>query len=72
MTWPRSVMPMPPGSLRTAQAHAQQKQLTTQDLQHTKVLSDAQRNQARLRDQLAIADVQLVVSFPHGFNQWLK
>ena len=62
-----------------AQARAEQdkrlateRQLATLDQQHSKELSDAQRNQARLRDQLAIADVQLVVSFPHGFNQWLK
>ncbi len=32
-----------------------------QDQQHTKELSDAQRNQARLRDQLATADVRLSV-----------
>jgi hypothetical protein len=35
--------------------------LTTSDQQHTKELSDAQRNQARLRDQLATADVRLSV-----------
>jgi hypothetical protein len=53
-----------------AAAHARQEQdkrlateqkLATQDLQHTKELSDAQRNQARLRDQLATADVRLSV-----------
>lgn len=35
--------------------------LSTFDRQHTKELSDAQRNQARLRDQLATADVRLSV-----------
>ncbi len=35
--------------------------LATSDQQHTKELSDAQRNQARLRDQLATADVRLSV-----------
>ena len=52
----------------TAQARAEQgkrlgleQQLAGQDQQHTKELSDAQRNQARLRDQLATADVRLSV-----------
>ena len=51
-----------------AQARAEQdkrlateQQLALQDQQHTKDLSDAQRNQARLRDQLATADVRLSV-----------
>ncbi|SFS27611.1 lysis system i-spanin subunit Rz [Pseudomonas sp. NFACC42-2] len=53
-----------------ASAHAraeQDKRLTLeqklagQDQQHIKELSDAQRNQARLRDQLATADVRLSV-----------
>jgi hypothetical protein len=51
-----------------AQARAEQdKRLATEqklavhDQQHTKELSDAQRNQARLRDQLATADVRLSV-----------
>ncbi len=51
-----------------AQARAEQdkrlateQQLATQDQQYTKELSDAQRNQARLRDQLATADVRLSV-----------
>ncbi len=35
--------------------------LATSDQKHTKELSDAQRNQARLRDQLATADVRLSV-----------
>jgi hypothetical protein len=35
--------------------------LAGQDQQHTKELSDAQHNQARLRDQLATADVRLSV-----------
>ncbi|AZF22267.1 lysis system i-spanin subunit Rz [Pseudomonas sp. R3-52-08] len=38
-----------------------EQQLAIQDQQHTKELSDAQRNQARLRDQLATADVRLSV-----------
>lgn len=38
-----------------------EQQLALQDQQHTKELSDAQRNQARLRDQLATADVRLSV-----------
>ncbi len=40
---------------------ATEHQLATQDQQHTKELSDAQHNQARLRDQLATADVRLSV-----------
>lgn len=40
---------------------ALEQQLAGQDQQHTKELSDAQRNQARLRDQLATADVRLSV-----------
>jgi hypothetical protein len=51
-----------------AQARAEQdkrlateQQLATQDQQHIKELSDAQRNQARLRDQLTTADVRLSV-----------
>ncbi|WP_252959400.1 lysis system i-spanin subunit Rz [Pseudomonas simiae] len=51
-----------------AQARAEQdkrlateQQLATQDQQHIKELSDAQRNQARLRDRLATADVRLSV-----------
>lgn len=40
---------------------ALERQLSGQDQQHTKELSDAQRNQARLRDQLATADVRLSV-----------
>ena len=38
-----------------------EQRLTESDQQHTKELSDAQRNQARLRDQLATADVRLSV-----------
>ncbi|MFL1387466.1 lysis system i-spanin subunit Rz [Pseudomonas tritici] len=38
-----------------------EQKLAAQDQQHTKELSDAQRNQARLRDQLATADVRLSV-----------
>ena len=52
----------------SAQARAEQdkrltleQKLAGQDQQHTKELSDAQRNQARLRDQLATADVRLSV-----------
>ena len=52
----------------SAQAQAEQgkrlaleQQLAGQDQQHSKELSDAQRNQARLRDQLATADVRLSV-----------
>jgi len=40
---------------------ALEQQLYSQDQQHSKELSDAQRNQARLRDQLATADVRLSV-----------
>ena len=40
---------------------ATEQQLATLDQQHTKELSDAQRNQARLRDRLATADVRLSV-----------
>lgn len=52
----------------SAQAQAEQgkrlaleQQLAGQDQQHSKELSDVQRNQARLRDQLATADVRLSV-----------
>ena len=52
----------------SAQAQAEQdkrlaleQQLAGQDQQHSKELSDAQRNQARLRDRLATADVRLSV-----------
>ncbi|NWA81576.1 lysis system i-spanin subunit Rz [Pseudomonas sp. D2002] len=38
-----------------------EQQLATLDQQHTKELSDAQRNQALLRDRLATADVRLSV-----------
>ncbi|NJJ56725.1 lysis system i-spanin subunit Rz [Pseudomonas sp. B14(2022)] len=38
-----------------------EQKLSGQDQQHTKELFDAQRNQARLRDQLATADVRLSV-----------
>jgi hypothetical protein len=51
-----------------AQARAEQdkhlaleQQLAGQDQQHTKELSDAQRNQAVLRDRLATSDVRLSV-----------
>ena len=40
---------------------ALEQQLAGKDQQHTKELSDAQRNQDRLRDQLATADVRLSV-----------
>ncbi|WP_426134903.1 lysis system i-spanin subunit Rz [Pseudomonas sp. PWP3-1b2] len=40
---------------------ATEQQLASLDQQHTKELTDAQRNQARLRDQLATADVRLSV-----------
>ena len=56
------------GNAATAQARAEQdkrlateQQLSASDQQYTKELSDAQRNQARLRDQLATADVRLSV-----------
>nr|DAD69892.1 MAG TPA: Rz lysis protein [Siphoviridae sp. ctGO42] len=51
-----------------AQARAEQdkrlaleQQLAGQDQQHTRELSDAQRNQAALRDRLATSDVRLSV-----------
>ncbi|WP_338577109.1 lysis system i-spanin subunit Rz [Pseudomonas canadensis] len=40
---------------------ALEQQLSGQDQQHIKELADAQRNQARMRDQLATADVRLSV-----------
>ncbi|MBC2381314.1 lysis protein [Pseudomonas sp. WS 5106] len=40
---------------------ATEQQLAASDQQHTKELSDAQRNQALLRDRLATADVRLSV-----------
>jgi len=40
---------------------ALEKTLATSDQQHTRELSDAQRNQALLRDRLATADVRLSV-----------
>ncbi|MBJ2218480.1 lysis system i-spanin subunit Rz [Pseudomonas sp. MF7453] len=40
---------------------AAEQQLALQDQQHRKELFDAQRNQARLRDQLATSDVRLSV-----------
>ena len=40
---------------------AAEQRASAADQQHTKELSDAQRNQARLRDQLATADVRLSV-----------
>lgn len=40
---------------------ALEQQLNTSDQQHTQELSDAQRNQAALRDRLATADVRLSV-----------
>lgn len=40
---------------------ALEQQLAGQDQQHTRELSDAQRNQARLRDQLATSDVRMSV-----------
>lgn len=43
-----------------------EEKLALQDQQHTKELSDAQRNQARLRDQLATADVRLSVLLAEG------
>ena len=56
------------GNAAAAQARAEQdkrlgleQKLAGQDQQHTKELNDAQRNQARLRDQLATADVRLSV-----------
>ncbi|KRP60300.1 lysis system i-spanin subunit Rz [Pseudomonas trivialis] len=38
-----------------------EKQIATQDQQHIKELSDAQRNQAALRDRLATSDLRLSV-----------
>ncbi|MGN7500175.1 lysis system i-spanin subunit Rz [Pseudomonas lactis] len=56
------------GNAATAQARAEQdkrlaneQQLAASDQQHTRELSDAQRNQALLRDRLATADVRLSV-----------
>ena len=56
------------GNAATAQARAEQdkrlaieQQLAAADQQHSKELSDAQRNQAQLRDRLATADVRLSV-----------
>ncbi|MDR6580035.1 lysis system i-spanin subunit Rz [Pseudomonas extremaustralis] len=56
------------GNAAAAQARTEQdkrlvteQKLATQDQQHTKELSDAQRNQALLRDRLATADVRLSV-----------
>jgi hypothetical protein len=40
---------------------ATEHQLATQDQQHTKELSDAQRNQTRVRDQLATSELRLSV-----------
>jgi len=40
---------------------ATEQQLARQDQQHTKELSDAQRNQAVIRDRLATADLRLSV-----------
>ncbi len=40
---------------------ATEQQLAVQDQQHIKELSDAQRDQARMRDRLATADVRLSV-----------
>ncbi|MGH8447858.1 lysis system i-spanin subunit Rz [Pseudomonas sp.] len=40
---------------------ALEQQLASQDKQHTRELSDAQRNQALLRDRLATSDVRLSV-----------
>jgi len=56
------------GNAAAAQARTEQdkrlateQQLAASDQQHTKELSDAQRNQALLRDRLATADVRLSV-----------
>jgi hypothetical protein len=56
------------GNAAAAQARAEQdkrlateQQLAAADQQHSKELSDAQRNQALLRDRLATADVRLSV-----------
>ena len=43
-----------------------EQQLAGQDQQHTRELSDAQRNQAVLRDRLATADVRLSVLLDAG------
>ena len=43
------------------QRRALEQQLNVNDHQHTQELSDAQRNQAALRDRLATADVRLSV-----------
>ncbi|MEX5494798.1 lysis system i-spanin subunit Rz [Pseudomonas asgharzadehiana] len=58
-----------------AQARAEQDKrlateqaLATSDKQHTKELSNAQRNQAHLRDQLATADVRLSVLLEDSAN----
>jgi len=48
-------------SAEQGKRRAIEQQLATQDQQHTKELSDAQRNQAALRDRLATADVRLSV-----------
>ncbi|MCF5545086.1 lysis system i-spanin subunit Rz [Pseudomonas salomonii] len=40
---------------------ATEHQLATQDQQHTKELSDAQRNQTRVRDQIATTELRLSV-----------
>ena len=48
-------------SEETAKRLTLEQRLTESDQQHTKELSDAQRNQARLRDRLATADVRLSV-----------
>ena len=49
--------------VRTAQDNrlALEQRLSTSEQTHYKVLSDAQRNQARLRDRLATADLRLSV-----------
>ena len=47
---------------------ATEHQLATLDQQHTKELFNAQRNQARLRDQLATADVRLSVLIEDSAN----
>ena len=56
------------GNAATTQARAEQEkrlaieqQLAISDQQHTKELSDAQKNQTRLRDRLATADLRLSV-----------
>ena len=47
---------------------ATEQTLAASDQQHTKELSDAQRHQARLRDQLATADVRLSVLLDAPFT----